>query len=90
MTLDSVAADQAIMARCHAGYDYMRQFRTTMEMWQRRAWYRDVLFHHDVRRDDPLRRVDRHAGRPRQADTIAWLASAGPGQGAVNYRCATG
>ena len=28
------------------------QFRTTMEMWQAMPWYRDVLFHHDLRRDD--------------------------------------
>jgi len=44
-TLESPQADAAIMARCHAGYEAMRAFRTTMEMWWAVEWYRDVLYH---------------------------------------------
>ena len=39
----TAAADAAIMARCHAGYKYTQQFRTTMEMWWAVEFYRDVL-----------------------------------------------
>ena len=46
MTFASVEADADIMTRCAAGYDYMRQFRTTMEMWSAVEWYRNVLYRH--------------------------------------------
>jgi leucyl-tRNA synthetase len=86
MTLDSAAADQAIMARCQAGYDYMRRFRTTMEMWNDVAWYRDVLFHHDYGAMIHSGAFSGTPGDRAKADVTAWLATQGKGKAAVNYR----
>jgi leucyl-tRNA synthetase len=74
------------MARCHAGYDYMRQFRTTMAMWNDVVWYRDVLFHHEY---GAMIHSDAFSGTPgdrAKADVTAWLAARGKGKAAVNYR----
>ena len=86
MTLDSAAADQAIMARCQAGYDYMRRFRTTMAMWSDVAWYRDVLFHHDYGAMINSGAFSGTPGDRAKADVTAWLAEQGTGKAAVNYR----
>ncbi|HSN78202.1 MAG TPA: leucine--tRNA ligase, partial [Anaerolineae bacterium] len=86
MALDSAAGDQAIMARCHAGYDRMRQFRTTMAMWSDVAWYRDVLFHHDYGAMINSGAFSGTPGDRAKADVTAWLAAQGIGQGSVNYR----
>ncbi len=86
MALDSAAADQAIMARCHAGYNYMRQFRTTMEMWNDVAWYRDVLFHHEYGTMIHSGDFSGTPGERAKAEVTAWLAGQGKGQAAVNYR----
>ncbi len=86
MTLDSAAADQAIMTRCHAGYDYMRQFRTTMEMWNDVAWYRDVLFHHEYGTMIHSGAFSGTPGDRAKDDVTAWLAAQGRGKAAVNYR----
>jgi leucyl-tRNA synthetase len=86
MTLDSVASDEAIMARCHAGYNYMRQFRTAMEMWQAVEWYRDVLFHHDY---GVMINSGAFSGTPGDRAVRAvtsWLEAQGKGRFAVNYR----
>jgi len=46
LTLDSVASDQAILAKLQqAGDKAASQARTTMELLYGREWYRDVLFH---------------------------------------------
>ncbi len=86
MTLDSIVADQAIMARCRAGYDYMQQFRTTMEMWQAMPWYRDVLFHHDAGAMIASGSLTGTPGDRARSDTIAWLQAQGLGKGAVNFK----
>jgi leucyl-tRNA synthetase len=86
MALDSAAADEAIIAHCHAGYDYMRQFRTTMAMWSDIAWYRDVLFHHEY---GDMIHSGAFSGTPgdrAKAEVTAWLAAQGKGKAAVNYR----
>ncbi len=86
MTLDSVAADAAIMARCRAGYDYMRQFRTTMEMWWAVEWYRDVLFHADygaMINSGPFSGTPGEVARQR---VTTWLADQGLGQYAISYK----
>jgi leucyl-tRNA synthetase len=86
MTLDSIAADAAIMARCHVGYEYMRQFRTTMEMWWAVEWYRDVLYHHEYGAMIHSGPFSGAPGDVAKARVTAWLAEQGKGQAAVNYR----
>lgn len=86
LTLDSSAADAAIMARCHAGYEPMRQFRTAMEMWQAVSWYRDVLFHHEVGAMINSGAFSGAPGDRAKAEVTAWLAEQGKGKAAVNYR----
>jgi leucyl-tRNA synthetase len=86
MTLDSPQADAAIMARCRAGYDSMRRFRTTMEMWWAVEWHRDVLFHHEY---GTMIHSDVFSGTPgdeAKARVTEWLAAEGVGQAAINYR----
>jgi leucyl-tRNA synthetase len=86
MALDSAAADQAIMARCHAGYDYMRRFRTTMAMWNDVAWYRDVLFHHEYGAMINSGEFSGTPGDRAKGDVTVWLAAQDKGKAAVNYR----
>ena len=86
MTLDSVAADAAILARCHAGYDYMRQFRTTMEMWHAVEWYRDVLFHAEYGTMIHSGAFSGTPGDVARSRVTEWLAAQGIGRFAVNYR----
>jgi leucyl-tRNA synthetase len=86
MALDSAAADAAIMARCHAGYDHMRQFRTTMAMWSDVAWYRDVLFHSEYGAMIHSGAFSGTPGDRAKAEVTAWLAGQGTGKAAVNYR----
>jgi leucyl-tRNA synthetase len=86
MSLDSVAADRQIMERCHAGYDYMRQFRTVMEMWHAVAWYRDVLFHHEYGAMINSGQFSGTSGDTAVADVTKWLEQQGTGRFAVNYR----
>ncbi|MFZ2488808.1 MAG: leucine--tRNA ligase [Anaerolineae bacterium] len=86
MTLDSVAADQAILARCQAGYAYMQRFHSTMAMWHDVAWYRDVLFHHDYGTMINSGEFTGTPGDRAKSTVIAWLEAQGLGQGAVNYR----
>jgi leucyl-tRNA synthetase len=86
MALDSAAADAAIMARCHAGYDHMRQFRTTMAMWSDVAWYRDVLFHSEYGAMIHSGAFSGTSGDRAKAEVTAWLAGQGTGKAAVNYR----
>jgi leucyl-tRNA synthetase len=86
VSLDSLAADEAIIARCHAGYEKMRQYRTTMEMWHATPWYRDVLFHHDygvMINSGPLSGTPGHMA---VANTVDWLAEQGRGRPAINYK----
>ncbi len=86
MTLDSAAADAAIMAQMHAGYDYMRQFRTTMEMWWAVEWYRDVLYHADYGAMIHSAAFTGTSGETARQQVTAWLAERGAGKAAVNYR----
>jgi leucyl-tRNA synthetase len=86
MALDSAAADAAIMARCHAGYDHMRQFRTTMAMWSDVAWYRDVLFHSEYGAMIHSGAFSGTPGDQAKAAVTTWLAGQGKGKAAVNYR----
>ena len=86
LTLDSVEADAAIMARCHAGYDYLRRFRTAMEMWWAVEWYRDVLYHADYGAMIHSGTFSGTPGDVAKAKVTAWLAERGIGKAAVNYK----
>ena len=86
LALTSVEADAAIMARCQAGYDYMRQFRTTMEMWWAVEWYRDVLYHHEYGAMINSGAFTGTPGDVAKKQVTEWLAEQGKGQAAVNYR----
>ena len=86
MTLDSGEADAAIMARCHAGYDYMRQFATTMAMWWGVEWYRDVLYHSDYGTMIHSQAFTGTPGDVAKKQVTAWLAERGIGKAAINYR----
>ncbi len=86
MTLNSVEADAEIMARCHAGYEYMRQFRTTMEMWYAVEWYRDVLYHHDYGTMINSGEFTGTPGDVAKAKVTGWLQEHGIGRFDVQYR----
>jgi leucyl-tRNA synthetase len=86
MTLDSTAADAAIMARCHAGYDYTRRFRTVMEMWYAVAWYRDVLYHHEYGTMINSGSFSGTPGDTAKADVTRHLEAEGVGRSAINYK----
>ncbi len=85
-TLDSVEADAAIMARMHAGYEYMHQFRTAMEMWWAVEWYRDVLYHSDYGTMIHSAAFTGTPGETARQQVTEWLAGQGVGKAAVNYR----
>jgi len=86
LTLDSVAGDAAIMEHCRAGYDYMRAFRTTMEMWWATEWYRDVVYHHEygaMINSGPFGGTPADVAKSRVTE---WLVEGGVGKAAINYR----
>ncbi len=86
MTLTSADADRAIMARCHAGYEYTQQFRTTMEMWYATEWYRDVLYHSDYGTMINSGQFTGTPGDTAKADVTQWLEAEGIGKFAINYK----
>jgi leucyl-tRNA synthetase len=86
MTLDSQAADAAILARCHAGYAAMRPYRTVMEMWWAVAWYRDVLYHAEYGAMIHSGAFSGTAGADAKRQVTAWLEARGIGKAAVNYK----
>ena len=86
LTLNSVEADAEIMARCHGGYDYMRQFRTTMAMWHTVDWYRDVLYHHEYGTMINSGSFTGTPGDVAKAKVTQWLQEQGIGRFDVQYR----
>ena len=86
MTLDSAETDAAIMARCHAGYELMRQYRTTMEMWHAVEWYRDVLYHHEYGEMINSGSFTGTSGAIAKAKVTEWLAERGIGKFDIQYR----
>ena len=86
MTLTSADADRALMARCHAGYEYTQQFRTTMEMWYATEWYRDVLYHAEYGMMINSGPFTGTPGETAKADVTQWLEAEGIGKFAINYK----
>ncbi|MBM3145612.1 MAG: leucine--tRNA ligase [Chloroflexi bacterium] len=86
VALDSVDADQAILARCKAIYPPVRHNRTVMEMLDSLPFYRDVLFHHEY---GDMIHSGEFSGVPGDAaveKVTEFLEEKGIGEGAVNYR----
>ncbi|MHB1317538.1 MAG: leucine--tRNA ligase [Anaerolineae bacterium] len=83
--LDSVASDQAILARCKALYPPVSNNRTTMEMLSSLPFYQDVLLHHEY---GTMINSGAFSGRPGETakrDVIRWLEEQGLGHAEVNY-----
>jgi leucyl-tRNA synthetase len=84
--LDSVEADQEILARCKAIYPPVNSNRTTMEMVNSLPFYRDVLFHSAY---GPMIHSGEFSGTPGEVakqKVTEWLKSKGLGDFAVNYK----
>jgi leucyl-tRNA synthetase len=86
LALTSAESDATIIGRCHAGYELMRQYRTTMEMWYAVEWYRDVLIHHEYGKMINSANFSGTPGDTAKRKVIEWLESQGKGRAAVNYR----
>jgi leucyl-tRNA synthetase len=84
--LDSIEADQRILARCKAIYAPVKDNRTCMEMLNHLPFYQDVLFHSDY---GPLIHSEAFTGTPgdvAKRKVTAWLAERGVGKARVNYK----
>ncbi len=86
MDLDSVEADQAILARCKGIYPPVSANRTVMEMLNTMPFYRDVLFHSDY---GTMIHSGEFSGTPGDAakrKVTQWLLERKAGDFAVNYK----
>ncbi len=84
--LDSAESDQEILARCQTMSDAATACRTTMEMVNGVAFYKDVLLHAEY---GALIHSGPFSGTPGEASkrtVINWLEERGAGKGAINYR----
>jgi leucyl-tRNA synthetase len=84
--LDSVASDQAILARCKAIYPPVSHNRTTMEMVNSLPFYRDVLFHAEYGAMIHSGEFTGTPGSEAKKRVTRWIEQKGFGKGAVNYR----
>jgi len=83
---DSVAADRAILARCHELEPAVRDRRTVMELLAAQPFYSDVLLHTEYSTMINSGPLTGTPGDKAVARTIEWLAERDAGQFAVNYR----
>ena len=100
LSLDSVEADAAILSRCQAlvaqqdaeafadadAFASVLQARTTMEMLNSVAWYRDILFHTEYGTMIHSNEFSGTPGERAKAEVTEWLAERGLGDFEVNYR----
>ena len=84
--LDSVEADQEILARCKALYPQVSSNRTTMEMVNGLAFYRDVLFHSAYGAMIHSGGFSGTPGEIARQKVTEWLKTNGLGDFAVNYK----
>ncbi|MBN2146775.1 MAG: class I tRNA ligase family protein [Anaerolineales bacterium] len=84
--LDSVEADQAILARCKAIYPPVSHNRTMMEMLNSLPYYSDVLFHADYGTMIHSEHFSGTPGNIAKQKVTQWLESQGTGKMAINYR----
>ena len=83
--LESVEADQDILARCKALYPPVASYQTTMEMLNSQPFYHDVLFHAEYGNMIHSGEFSGTPGERAKKDIIAWLEKRGDGKGTVNY-----
>jgi leucyl-tRNA synthetase len=90
--LDSVEADQEILARCKTIYPPVSANRTTMEMLNSLPFYQDVLFHPEYGTMIHSGDFTGTPGDTAKSKVTAWLesvvgsANRGAGKEAINYR----
>jgi leucyl-tRNA synthetase len=86
LELDSVEADQAILARCQALEPAARSYQTAMELLWSRPYYRDGLFHAEY---GTMIHSEEFSGTPgdvAKARVTEWLEETGRGHYRINYR----
>ncbi|MGI6368603.1 MAG: leucine--tRNA ligase [Anaerolineae bacterium] len=86
MELDSVAADRAIVQRCHEIDPATGSARTAMALLAQQPLYQDVLYHHEYGTMINSGAFTGTPGETAKADVIRWLDSQGVGHAEVNYR----
>jgi leucyl-tRNA synthetase len=86
MELDSVEADQTILARCKAIYPPVSANRTTMEMLSHASFYKDFLFHTDYGTMIHSGQFSGTPGEKARAAVTRALAARGQGNEAVSYK----
>ncbi len=84
--LDSVEADQEILAKCKEIYPPVSGNRTCMEMLNSLEFYRDVLFHPEYGTMIHSGEFTGTPGDSAKRKVTAWLEGKNAGKGAVNYR----
>jgi leucyl-tRNA synthetase len=84
--LDSVEADQEILAKCKSIYPPVSNNRTTMEMVNGLPFYRDVLFHTEYGTMIHSAEFSGTPGDTAKSAVIDWLESKGVGKRSINYR----
>ena len=84
--LDSVEADQSILARCKSIYPPVANNRTTMEMLNQLDFYQDVLFHPDYGTMIHSASFSGTPGSEAKSMVIAWLEKQGVGHGTIQYK----
>ncbi len=86
VSLDSVEADGAILERCQGLVEWAAPFRTTMEMFYSRPFYRDVLLHTEYGTMINSGRFSGTEGDVAKHKVTEWLGKQEVGEFAVNYR----
>ncbi|MCD4684815.1 MAG: leucine--tRNA ligase [Anaerolineae bacterium] len=96
VVFDSMATDQALMARCKALEPGVADKQTVMEMLWGVEWYRDALYHSEYGAminsgafsGTPGIETDAqgNAKQAAKANVTAWLDEQGIGHAAINYR----
>ncbi len=84
--LDSVEADQQILARCKAIYPPVADNRSTMEMLTHLEFYQDVLFHPEYGTMIHSAAFSGTPGGEAKSKVIAWAVEKGFGHGTIQYK----
>lgn len=84
--LDSVEADQEILAKCKRIYPPVSANQTSMEMLNSLEFYRDVLFHTDYGMMIHSGEFSGTPGAMAKRQVTEWLKSKGVGDFAINYK----
>ncbi len=86
LELDSVEADQEILARCKQIWPPVAHHRTVMEMLNTQPFYRDILLHAEYGTMIHSEGFTGTPGKDARRKVTEWLEQQGVGRFAVNYR----